>query len=139
MIDPLRRRWVSRADTSAMLRRALRERWPDVEWSLRLRTHGSAVHIDVTWAGGPDEATVCRVAECYEGMGRDALTGQPRHVDTLLAAPDGTVQLAHFAVDSVACYRLSERDATVKARPGRPSAARARRPVAAVDLRPDSH
>lgn len=93
------------ANTAKLLRTALRRGFPTTKFSVRSHTYSMGASIDVVWTDGPFQRDVQRVCNRYTGASFDSSEDLKEHHDTLLSAPDGTVQVVHFGADFVFAKR----------------------------------
>lgn len=75
---------VSPAESSKLLKAALRKRFPATTFSVRIRNYNTC---DVTWTDGPTVALVDEIVRPFEGKGFDGMTDSTFYKDATL--PDG--------------------------------------------------
>lgn len=83
--------FISAVDTAKLIRKALRESFPGVKFSVRCDRYAGGASIDVRWTDGPTTPQVDRVAGAFEGSYFDgsidykgslyhSLDGEPVHL-----------------------------------------------------------
>jgi hypothetical protein len=98
------RQYLSCAETTQLVRRALLEVFPGTKFSVRSRVYSGGASIDVSWKDGPRRERVERLAKNYEGADFDGMQDLKTYHDTVLAGPNGA-RLVHFGADFVFCSR----------------------------------
>mgnify|MGYP006448000435 CR=1 FL=1 len=93
-------RYLSCAETAKLVRRALRESFPGVRFSVRSDTYSGGASIHVTWTDGPTAARVEPVAKTFAGAGFD---GQQDMKVFKRHTLDG--EAVHFGADFITCRR----------------------------------
>ena len=67
------RKYLSCADTAALLRQALKESFPGVKFSVKSKTYSGGASISVRWVDGPAGALVKSVVDRFEGAYFDGM------------------------------------------------------------------
>jgi hypothetical protein len=93
-------KYLSCADTAALVRKALKESFPGIKFSVRSSTYSGGASIRVGWTDGPNAAQVEAVVKVFEGSYFD---GSIDYKGSLSAMVDGEV--VHFGADSISCSR----------------------------------
>lgn len=88
------------AETAAIVRKALKEAFPDVKFSVRSSTYSGGASIAVAWMDGPNVAQVEAVAGKFEASYFD---GSIDYKGSIYHMMDG--QVVHFGADSIHCNR----------------------------------
>ena len=99
--------YLSCADTAKLVRKALKEAFPSVKFSVRSHTYAGGASIRVTWNDGPIQADVARVAEAFQGATFDGMTDYKGGIVHELAGVE-----THFGANFIFCDR-TESDALV--------------------------
>jgi len=60
-------RYISTTDTAALIRKALKARFPDVTFSVRSKSYSGGSSIRVNWTDGPTRRCVSAVTAKFEG------------------------------------------------------------------------
>lgn len=94
------RKYLSCAETAALVRQALKEAFPDVKFSVRSKTYSGGASMTVAWTDGPNSAQVGAVTSVFEGSYFD---GGIDYKGSVYHMMDG-VQV-HFGADSIHCER----------------------------------
>jgi hypothetical protein len=105
------RRYLSCADTAKLVRKALREKFPGVTFSVRSSVYSLGASIRVGWTDGPRRAVVDPVVQRFSGATFDGMIDLKSYHDSEL---DG--ERVHFGADFIFCHReVSDFDAMVTA------------------------
>ncbi|MDP3554840.1 LPD29 domain-containing protein [Methylocystis sp.] len=104
------RRYLSCADTAKLIRRALKEAFPEVKFSVRSHVYSGGASINVGWTDGPTTKQVERVAKTFEGAYFDGMTD---YKGGYSCAIDG--EPVSFGADFVFCNRDVSADQEMKA------------------------
>lgn len=94
------RRYISAADTAKLIRKALKESFPGVKFSVRTSTYSGGASIRVCWTDGPTRKQVAAVAGVFSGSYFD---GMIDYQGALYHTLDG--QPVRFCADFVFCER----------------------------------
>lgn len=86
--------YLSCAETAKVVRRALKEKFPEVKFSVRSDTYSGGASIRVRWTNGPTSKQVEAVTDIYKGAGFDGMIDLKYYRYHWLL-PDGTIVLAH--------------------------------------------
>lgn len=103
------RKYLSCAETAALVRQALKEAFPGVKFSVRSKTYSGGASMNVDWLDGPNCAQVEAVTGVFEGSYFDSGIDYKGSVFHML---DG--EQVHFGADSIHCNR-SYSEASVQA------------------------
>ena len=82
-------RYLSCAETAKLVRKALKQEFPSVKFSVRSKTYSGGASINVRWTDGPTEKDVKAIAGVYAGGEFDGMIDMAFHVLTWLL-PDGS-------------------------------------------------
>jgi hypothetical protein len=93
-------RYIDTKDCAKLVRRALREAFPDVKFSVRSSVYANGSSVHVNWTDGPTQAQVQYVAKRYEGASFDGMIDLKSYHDSEL---DG--ERVSFGADFVICQR----------------------------------
>lgn len=96
------KKYHSCTETAALVRKALKESFPEIRFSVRARRYAGGGSINVAWTDGPNRAQVEAVARVFSGSYFDGMTDSKGYTYALV---DG-VQ-THFAADHVFCERTT--------------------------------
>src|ERR1700733_14744158 len=99
--------YVSTTDTAKLIRKALKEAFPGVKFSVKSDSYAGGSSIRVKWTDGPSAAMVESVACTFKGSYFDGMTDCKGNVYALM---DG--KLTSFGPDFVFCNR-EDSDAAV--------------------------
>lgn len=89
-----RMEFVSVTDTAKLIRKQLKQRWPDVRFSVRSDKYAGGASIDIRWTDGPTEPVVDRIVKGYAGARFDGMIDMATYVSSWLEE-DGTAHTAH--------------------------------------------
>lgn len=67
-------KYLSCADTAKLVRKALKESFPGVKFSVLSKTYSGGASISVKWTNGPTVAQVNAVAKAFQGSYFDGMT-----------------------------------------------------------------
>ena len=81
------RDYATPVETSRIMKRALRKRFPAIKFSVRLSRGTGWGNCSVRWTDGPSTKLVQEITKRFEGSGFDGMTDSSYHVDNPL--PDG--------------------------------------------------
>ena len=99
-------RCLSCAETAKLVRAELKAQFPGIKFSVRSETYSGGASIHIGWNDGPTEKAVEAVVGRYAGADFDGMTDMKTYrEDTLLAGPDGTVELVSFGANYIFCRR----------------------------------
>lgn len=104
------RRYLSCAETAKLVRKALKEAFPEIKFSVRSDTYSGGASIRVRWTGGPITSQVEAIAKVFEGADFDGMTDYKSHNSHAL---DG--EPVSFGADFIFCNRDSDNVAEDKA------------------------
>lgn len=93
-------RYVSVTDTAKLIRRALKEAFPEIKFSVTSKSYSGGASINVAWLDGPQTEQVEAIAKAFQGGYFDGMTdykGGHKH------ALDG--EPVRFGGDFVFCNR----------------------------------
>jgi hypothetical protein len=108
-MSPTKTRSLTPAETAKLVRRALKDAYPAVKFSVRTRTYAGGASVSVEWTDGPTNQQVEATAKLYAGATFDGMTDMKSYHDTLMSTEDGA-ELVRFGADFVSCQRrLSEK------------------------------
>lgn len=68
------REYLSVADTAKLVRKALKESFPGVKFSVRSKSYSMGASINIGWTDGPNARQVEQVANAFEGSYFDGMT-----------------------------------------------------------------
>lgn len=86
-------RYLSCAETAKLVRKALKDAFPGVKFSVRSSVYSGGASIDVGWTDGPTSKEVEAVAKQYQGGDFDGMIDMKvSHTHFLM--PDGSAALA---------------------------------------------
>lgn len=91
-------RHIGMAETNRLIRKALKDNFPGVKFSVRGRKYAGGCSTDIRWTGGPAADEVEKVAGLFEGKSFDGRTDSTiyhRH----WMKPDGSIGYAPTAND----------------------------------------
>ena len=91
---------ISCADTAKLIRRALKEAFPDVKFGIRSKVYTGGASIRVCWTDGPNNKQVEAVASVFEGGYFDSMQDYKGSCFSLV---DG--QTTRFGADFIFCNR----------------------------------
>ncbi len=80
---------LDRIESAALLRKALRARFPKTRFSVRLGRGTSHFSCDVDWSGAPSREEVHEVADPFSSEGFDGMTDSTTHREAVVESPDG--------------------------------------------------
>lgn len=93
-------KYLSCADTAAMVRKALKESFPGIKFSVRSSVYSGGASIYVKWVDGPNSAQVDAVAQVFAGSYFD---GSIDYQGSRYAMIDGLQ--VRFGADFIFCER----------------------------------
>ena len=85
--------WIDTPEVAKMIRKALRQHWPHVKFSVRSERYAGGSSIDIRWTDGPAGSEVDPIAKQYEGSRFDGMIDMATSAGHWLL-PDGSVQVA---------------------------------------------
>lgn len=88
------------AETAGLIRKALKEAFPDMKFSVRTSTYSGGASIRVSWTDGPNGAQVEAIAKTFSGSYFDGMTG---YKGSNYYMVDG--ERASFGADFIFCER----------------------------------
>lgn len=101
-------KYINTAETAKLIRKALKEAFPDVKFSVKSKTYSGGSSINVNWTDGPNTAQVEAIAKHFEGSYFD---GGIDYKGSIYHMMDG--EQVRFLADFVFCNR-SYSDAAVQ-------------------------
>jgi hypothetical protein len=104
------RRYLSCAETAKLIRKALKEAFPEVKFSVRSSVYAGGASINVDWTEGPTTKQVERVAKTFAGAYFDGMTD---YKGGYSCAIDG--EPVSFGADFVFCERHASEEKMTKA------------------------
>lgn len=96
--------YISCADTAKLIRKALKENFPGVKFSVRSDTYSGGASIDVKWLDGPAAPSVEEVVIQFKGATFDGMTDMKSYHTSSLNGEE-----VHFGADFVFCKRSLSR------------------------------
>lgn len=100
-------KYLTCAETAALVRKALKEAFPGVKFSVRSHNYSMGASMRVEWLDGPNEAQVEAVARTFQGSYFDGSIDFKGSIYHML---DG--QQVRFGADSIHCNRRYSEAAT---------------------------
>lgn len=95
-------RSLSCAETAKLVRRALREAFPGVTFSVRSKSYAGGSSISVGWTDGPTERDVREVTHRFRGADFDSMQDMKVYRgSTLLANDDGSYETIRYGADYI--------------------------------------
>ena len=94
-------KYFSPAETAGLIRKALKEAFPDVKFSVRTSTYSGGASIRVGWIDGPNRAQVEAIADTFAGSYFD---GMKDYKGSNYYMVDG--ERASFGADFIFCERI---------------------------------
>lgn len=67
-------RYIPVLETAKLIRRALKEAFPEIRFSVRTSQYAGGSSINISWAEGPKHDTVKDIAEAFQGGDFDGMT-----------------------------------------------------------------
>jgi Large polyvalent protein associated domain 29 len=95
---------ISATDTAVMIRKALKEAFPDVKFSVRTSKYSGGASVSVRWKDGPNDAQVNAVTGVFKGSYFD---GQQDMKGNRYAMVDG--KTVSFGADYIHASRIYSR------------------------------
>ena len=102
--------YISCADTAKLVRKALKEAFPDVKFSVRSSTYSGGASIGVRWMDGPNETQVSAVTGTFRGSYYDSSIDYKGSTHAMI---DGL--RVSFGADSISTRRQHSRHACERA------------------------
>lgn len=93
-LEQPRARYLTCAETAKLIRRALKDSFPYVKFSVRSDTYAAGASVRVHWTDGPTSAQVDAITGQYAGADFDGMVDLKVYTQHWMH-PDGTVTLAH--------------------------------------------
>lgn len=90
-------RRLSCAETAQLVRKALRQAFPVVRFSVRSKTYSGGASIDIAWTDGPAAKEVDEVVKSFEGADFDGMIDLKTHNRHWLM-PDGSIEIAEVGI-----------------------------------------
>ncbi|HEX5520205.1 MAG TPA: LPD29 domain-containing protein [Longimicrobiaceae bacterium] len=90
---PTTTRYISCADTAKMIRKALKDRFPGIKFSVRSHVYAGGASINIKWENGPKAADVDALVAPYRGADFDGMIDMETYREAWML-PDGEVLLA---------------------------------------------
>lgn len=103
-------RWIKPAETAKLVRRALKEAFPDVKFSVVTDTYAGGASINVNWTDGPHPRHVEAIAKVFQGAYFDGMTDYKGGHEHEMAG-----ELVHFGANFIFCKRTFSDDVMAKA------------------------
>ncbi len=91
---------LSCAQTAALVRKALKERFPSIPFSVRSKTYSGGASIDIGWTDGPTSKQVEEVTHRFEGASFDGMIDLKSYHDSTLNG-----RRVHFGADFIFTQR----------------------------------
>lgn len=95
------KRYLTCAETAKLVRAALKSAHPGIKFSVRSDSYAGGASMRVRWTDGPTVDVVEQTARLYEGASFDGMIDLKSYHDSLLAAPDGSLEAVHFGADFI--------------------------------------
>src|SRR5512137_1778353 len=86
--------YLSCAETAKLVRKALKDAFPGVKFSVKSHVYSGGASINVKWIDGPIEKEVEKVTGMFAGAGFDGMIDLKYYVSHWML-PDGTIMVAH--------------------------------------------
>lgn len=96
--------YYSVAETAKLVRKALKEAFPDVKFSVRSSSYAGGASIGVSWTDGPNEPQVAAITNVFRGSYFDGMTD---YQGARYAMIDG--QMVRFGADYIHTRRSYSR------------------------------
>lgn len=93
-------KYYSTTETAQLIRRALRESFPGVKFSVRSDKYAGGSSIRVSWTDGPTQHSVDAIASGFSGSGFDGMQDLKYFKDNTLNG-----ETVRFVVDFIFCRR----------------------------------
>lgn len=93
-------RHIDTADCAKLVRKALKEAFPTIKFSVRISRYSGGSSIDIDWFDGPTEQEVNRVAGWYKGADFDGSIDLKTYHDSELNG-----EKVSFGADYIHCHR----------------------------------
>lgn len=90
------KRYLSCAETAKLVRKALKEKFPGIKFSVRSKTYSGGASITVSWTDGPTTKQVDAVTDFFEGASFDGMIDLKSYHDAILNG-----ERVHFGADYV--------------------------------------
>lgn len=91
---PTDSKYVGVADTAKLIRKKLKDAYPNTKFSIRSKSYSGGASIDIDWWDGPTTEQVDKIVQMYSGSGFDGSIDL-RYYITHWMLPDGSVEIAH--------------------------------------------
>lgn len=92
--------YLSCAETAKLVRKALKEAFPGIKFSVRSKTYSGGASIDVHWTDGPADCQVKPLVCAFQGGSFDAMTDYKGGVVHTMNG-----QSVHFGADFIFTHR----------------------------------
>jgi hypothetical protein len=103
-------------ETARLIRKALKQAFPGVKFSVRSSSYAGGSSISVRWMDGPTVDDVNGTVNRYQGADFDGMTDMKTYRDsTLVANEDGSIEEVSYSVDFVSCSRSHSAERTAAA------------------------
>lgn len=94
------RTYLRCADTAKLIRKALKEAFPGIKFSVRSDTYAGGASIRVNWTDGPTQRDVDKIARTFSGATFDSMTDMKEYKRQTMNG-----QPVSFGADYVFCSR----------------------------------
>lgn len=101
---------INTVDTAKLIRKALKESFPGVKFSVRSEKYAGGSSVHVNWTDGPNEKQVNAVAKVFEGSYFDGMTDYKGSLRQMMDSKE-----VRFGPDFVFVSREHSRDMVAKA------------------------
>lgn len=92
-------RWLSPKETARLVREQVKAMFPGIRFSVAKEEYSGGASILVKWTDGPTQEAVETSCQRYQNSWFDGMDDSRHYVDhTLMAWPDGSVELVSFGV-----------------------------------------
>lgn len=92
-VETAEKKYLTCAETAKLVRKALKEAFPKVKFSVRSDVYSGGASIDVSWTDGPIQKTVENSIKKFEGSDFDGMIDLKTYIEHWLM-PDGSVVVA---------------------------------------------
>lgn len=96
--------YISVADTAKLVRKALKQNFSGIKFSVRSRSYAGGASIDIEWTDGPCESDVEKIVKCFEGATFDGMIDLKSYVTAELDGKE-----VRFGADYVMTHRKMTR------------------------------
>jgi len=102
--------YVTVTETAKLVRKALKEAFPGVRFSVRSNSYSGGASVSIGWTDGPNEAQVNAVAKCFQGSYTDGSIDYKGAVFHMLNGKE-----VHFGADFILTRRDDSDEAVQRA------------------------